>query len=474
MPDYSIEKYIISNNRILGYDDFYDFDRVKVVFIESDFDIDDDCSNHFMFMNDLERFDVLDNGSRFYTEDGVLFVNLRGNSRDRIRNKELFFYFPEDLTGKVLVAFPTNYPNKRYSIPQGTVAICRGAFEKTNIKELVLPDSIQYIDFHALEDTDCLTTLCVPDKMIEIMDHFKFGTKDDFKIISNNDNSYLSSEVLKMWENLTAPFIVDELPDDELGKRFRGEMATYPRYITWSDDKSEKELKAVISEKDSVFEYYSMHKDNKDRGTQNMLALLFYMVRPCILHPSSKAEAEILIDMMFGNKGLVTDWLKKYAGSPRDYKQLNRLLQSDPVVFFHYIRNSTVKKLFLERSKDLLMNLSEKNDIIAIPNLLAIVDDKHSVSWNADIIQKALTIHEPVTMWDMARFLFKMGGERAIKAKKLFHDLAYSENILPHPHIADIKRNALNNYMWIDRQKDINNAVLSLNEKRDATDDLPF
>ena len=45
MPDYSIEKYIISNNRTLGYDDFYDFDRVKVAFIESDFDMDDDSAN---------------------------------------------------------------------------------------------------------------------------------------------------------------------------------------------------------------------------------------------------------------------------------------------------------------------------------------------------------------------------------------------------------------------------------------------
>ena len=45
MPDYSIEKYIRSNNRTLGYDDFYDFDRVKVAFIESDFDMDDDSAN---------------------------------------------------------------------------------------------------------------------------------------------------------------------------------------------------------------------------------------------------------------------------------------------------------------------------------------------------------------------------------------------------------------------------------------------
>ena len=82
MPDYSIEKYIISNNRTLGYDDFYDFDRVKVAFIESDFDMDDDSANHFLCMKDLERFDVLDDKSRFYTEEGVLFVNVGRKQTD--------------------------------------------------------------------------------------------------------------------------------------------------------------------------------------------------------------------------------------------------------------------------------------------------------------------------------------------------------------------------------------------------------
>ena len=145
MPDYSVEKFIIRNGRVLGYDEFYDFDRVKIAFIESDFDMDDDCSNHFLCMKDLERFEVLDERSRFYTEEGVLFVNVREKGNDRIRDKELFYDFPDILTGKVLVAFPTNYPQKKYSVPNGTVAICKGAFEGTVIEELTLPDSIQFI-----------------------------------------------------------------------------------------------------------------------------------------------------------------------------------------------------------------------------------------------------------------------------------------------------------------------------------------
>lgn len=93
---------------MICYGDLDDYDRVKTVFISNDFDIDDDCSNHFVGMRSLERFEVCDKRSRFYTEDGVLFTNLR--NEDRLREKEMFFDFPKEISGRVLVAFPTNYP----------------------------------------------------------------------------------------------------------------------------------------------------------------------------------------------------------------------------------------------------------------------------------------------------------------------------------------------------------------------------
>ena len=96
MTDYSIEKLIIRNGRMICYGDLDDYDRVKAVFIANDFDLDDDCSNHFAGMRSLERFEVCDRRSRFYTEDGVLFANVRND--DRIREKEMFYDLPEDNT----------------------------------------------------------------------------------------------------------------------------------------------------------------------------------------------------------------------------------------------------------------------------------------------------------------------------------------------------------------------------------------
>ena len=50
MIDYSIEEYVIKNNQNIQFGELDDFDRVKKVIIESDFDLSDDCGNHFAGM----------------------------------------------------------------------------------------------------------------------------------------------------------------------------------------------------------------------------------------------------------------------------------------------------------------------------------------------------------------------------------------------------------------------------------------
>lgn len=104
MIDYSIDKYIIKNNRTIQFDDFNDFDRVKQVFIASDFDVSQNCTNHFNGMKSLERFVVLDKHSRFYTEDGVLYANLTKNPKDKLRSKEMFHNFEDCFSGRVPVS----------------------------------------------------------------------------------------------------------------------------------------------------------------------------------------------------------------------------------------------------------------------------------------------------------------------------------------------------------------------------------
>lgn len=201
MMDFSVEKLIIRNGQMINYGDMDDYDKAKTVYIVNDFDIDDDCSNHFSGMRSLERFEVCDKESRFYTENGVLFANLE--NPDRLREKEMFYSIPKEMVGKVLVAFPTNYPQASYSIPNGTVAIAKGAFENTNIEELTLPSSLLFIDFHALENTNGLMTLKVPNTTeLVILDHFTIGKQYDLSIVSNKENEELDNEVLSFWKSI--------------------------------------------------------------------------------------------------------------------------------------------------------------------------------------------------------------------------------------------------------------------------------
>ena len=234
MIDYSIEKYVINNHRTIQYDDLVNFDRVKKVIIISDFDISIDCANHFAGMKSLEQFEVVDNRSRFYTENGVLYANITKNPKDKLRSKDMFDNVWDDFSGKILVAFPTNYPQKAYAIPEGTVAICKGAFESTNIEELSLPTTLEFIDFHALEATHNLRVLRVPNKKIEIYDHFEIGKEEDFSIVSSC-GSPLSESIIEKWHAVTAPFPNEPKDENLLGAKFQGDVV-YSRNIVWPSE----------------------------------------------------------------------------------------------------------------------------------------------------------------------------------------------------------------------------------------------
>ena len=133
-----------------------------------------------------------------------------------------------------------------------------------------------------------------------------------------------------------------------------------------------------------------------------------------------------------------------------------------------------IHKLFLERSTQILRTLSDRYDTMAITNLLTIIDDNHAFYRNDDTIQKAIKVHEPISMWDLARHLFKWGGERTQKAMELFQELAFSEDILPHPYVEKIKKMALNNYMWLNSQDDLEGAVKAFRNPNTPSMELPF
>lgn len=446
MQDYSIEKLVILNGRTICYGNLDDYDRVKTIFIANDFDIDDDCGNHFSGMRSLERFKVCDKRSRFYTEDGVLFVNLRID--DKIREKEMLYDFPKDVAGKVLIAFPTNYPQTKYSVPDGTVAIAKGAFSCTNIEELTLPSSLRFIDFHALDNTNCLRVLKVPNSAeLIIMDHFTIGKQCDFSIFCNNGSEQLNEDVLHLWVSLTEPYVWTDQNEENLGKTLYDHVS-YTYEIIWPDEYSQEELSVVLMNKNNILSYYKGAKQS-DVDSRIMFALFLFKLDTHLLHPSTSCEAEIILDMLFGDTGVNENWLKKYAGSPQDYKKLHSLLNSDKVKFLDYIGSSTMHVLLKHRSETILEPLAEQGYIGAIVNLLHI-RDVHFYDESPSFIEKAAKLGDPVSIWAIAsRMDLNKGSERAV-AVNLWERLSDGKNLLPYMHKEDIRWSARNNLKWIE------------------------
>ena len=449
MKDYSIKELVIVNNQMIEWRDFCDYDKVKTVYIVKDFDIDDDCGNHFGGMKSLERFVVCNEKSRFYTEDGVLFVNIEKSVEDKIREKEMFCHFPKNIAGKVLVAFPTNYSQKKYSIPNGTIAIAKGAFESTNIEELTIPSSICFVDLHALTNTNNLRVLRVPNsKEIFINDQFYMGKEGDFNIISNNENEELSEDIIHLWDPESVEMINRD--EDNLGKVLY-ENYTYCHEIVWPNDNSQTELSAALMSKQIILSYY-LKARRSSVNDKIMLALFFFLIDTHMLHPSSSQEAELILEMLFGKSNVDEDWLKKYAGSPENFKILHQLLKTDKVRFLDYVGSSTMSDLLKSRAKDILKPLAKKGYIGAIVNLLHIGDIYPPVEEEL-LIKQAAQLGYPESIWLLAsKARLKEESEKEM-ALKLWKRLSEDKNLLPSPNKEDIQWLARNNLKWMKTHK---------------------
>ena len=352
MIDYSVGKYIIKDNQILTSKTLCDFDRVKEVDIECDFDLSDEIGGHFTKLRDLERFVVLSEDSAFFTEDGVLFANISSDPHGELRQKEMFRYLPESIHGKVLVAFPPACPIRKYVVPDGTKDIASGAFCGADIEELSLPDSIEYIGLEAFSETKSLTVLRVPNKESIVQLNLDNVGTDNNVIVNSNSDSPLDDRVSYMW-SLAVGTAGNRLQvDKNLRKCFYEHY--YLRPIAWPDDKSRMDILNALKSKEGIISYYLKMMN---RGADDALkvafnpndaildALFYYLIEPHHLHPSNKEEADIISKLVFGESGITEPWIGKYAKNDTDYKALCNLLHTDKVRLFDYISSTAIKKI---------------------------------------------------------------------------------------------------------------------------------
>lgn len=169
---------------------------------------DDDASNIFLDLENLQEIEVINSDGRLFSENGCLYSNI---SRNKIRAKNKKWYGDSysceyasrwdeiaDLIGggKVLLAIPTAFPCNHFIVPEGTVAISSGAIDGLKqIESISFPNSIRRILFAGL-DCPNLKTLFVPNKQIDFEDQ-PFSSKP--QLVCTDTNVTLDKDVVKSW-----------------------------------------------------------------------------------------------------------------------------------------------------------------------------------------------------------------------------------------------------------------------------------
>lgn len=302
--DYSIKHLIVTKDKDWTRDMLWSYGQVeKITIIGNWLYHDDDCSNFCLYLKDLKAFEVVDSEGVFFAENGALYANIK---RDDIVNEDSrFSYLCGNVEGKMLVAVPTAYPQKHFKIAEGTTCVCPGVFEGLEqIESIYFPESIEYLDFHCLDNMPNLKKLYIPNKKVKIMDHFTTSSKKP--ALECIDGSQTLSEVVKKswWRWWEWKLSVERAP---FVKSF--DMNRKP---VFPSEKIENAIRKAVADKDAFFVYYREcvygepnHGQLSIFPTEGLsdikLPLLLMLVEPRILHPETKEEAVDIINMLFGD-----------------------------------------------------------------------------------------------------------------------------------------------------------------------------
>ncbi len=131
----------------IAADTFYNCDTLEKITIPAT--ITEIGESAFFDCDHLKEFAVAEDSETYYAKDGVLF-----------RKKD-----------DCLMAYPPALPATSYTVPDGVKELYYAAFGKcTNLQEIQLPDSLQYIDDWAFA-YDTFSSISIPDSVVEICDY---------------------------------------------------------------------------------------------------------------------------------------------------------------------------------------------------------------------------------------------------------------------------------------------------------------
>ena len=353
--NYSIKHLVVSDDKEWKREDLWSYDCVEKITIDGDWKYnDDDCSNFCSYLWNLREFEVINSKGIFFAEDGALYANVKRGEFSTFGTR--FWYLPDNVEGKVLVAVPTKYTKKTFTVAEGTVAICPGVFEGMNdLESIVFPDSIEYLDICCFSEMENLKTLYIPNKKVCVMDQHALSPQMP-KLYCTDASQSLSEETKKAWLrewNFSHVFL--DVTD----------IVCYniERHPVFPSLEVKENIEKAILSKDNLISFLRSRAVGF-RGSIEF-PLLLMLVEPRVLRPDTSEEANLIIDLLWGSKQSATASLRYF---PDNY--VNILEESEQEVL-RKIRE--YRKKFLgskdDEDNDILMYIHEVRDNMVLLNM---------------------------------------------------------------------------------------------------------
>lgn len=217
-----IKKIVVNDGVYIGEDFFSqnpDCHDVKEVWIENDFEIDNDAAVGFGCLKSLERFKIINPSSPFFVEDGLLYINIGEQTiagspavmpefiscsmvqgLNRSNSMVWRSTFNSNTVGKVLVAIPPAYPKNDIVIPEGVVGICKGSIINCCIDSLTLPQSLKEVSNLAIVEST-IKELRVPNWKSYKPISWVAADSTIGIIRSNIDGEILDERIIEYWRS---------------------------------------------------------------------------------------------------------------------------------------------------------------------------------------------------------------------------------------------------------------------------------
>ncbi|MGN0242738.1 MAG: leucine-rich repeat protein [Lachnospiraceae bacterium] len=141
-----------------------------------------DCESAFSYCDTLTSIQVESESASYLSIDGVLY------------NK----------TGDTLMAFPGNYPERSYSIPDGVISIAVGAFEGNAVLEQVLlPDGLTTIFNDAFAGCVSLKEMILPDSVTMVESQAFYGCRALSNLVLSENLKTIKRKTFQMCKALS-------------------------------------------------------------------------------------------------------------------------------------------------------------------------------------------------------------------------------------------------------------------------------